>query len=840
MKNFNSIHSSSRLVSSRLVSKIKWRLAVLFMVLTSFSMFGQNNNDSQGNAHLQVNSEEKIEFNVRLDAFVDSCLKDDNHLSHYTEQRHTYLEHEEGDILSLARAEAKCLFIQQNLEEYKHLFIASSRSMTLPDVCDNGGFEQDFLHYEGFVSEFTYGSDTCSPHNSMGPSFFIPATLPTSNRFEIVTSGIDPLVGINQTKFGDKALRINNRYGHIDSCDGDWGIDKITKKFIVTSTNQVFTLWYAVVLENPVEDPHVNVQPFLNIKCDLAPADELCYAANFVDCDSTYTDSLCISDFDPLDVIDWTCHRFRIDSTYIGDTATLEIIVADCGFEGHFGYAYIDGICEECDGGTFGSIILDSINYFSCDENVAHICGRYTPPEICNQNWWLDSIMINGYTITEIAIDTGSHRFCFDVHRSNFGSEFCLDLYISGRFTNGTVYLPIQTSNDIEICKSNYLKPSLDFEVSGCMDNTPDPGTANNNISDDYYFVTVDIGNVSGLAWTIERTLVDPYPNEQDTREIADGTGNTQIELGPFRIQEGGWLLTLYVSDSCEYVEYIEPPAYCSGCDKFFEVEISNVQCFTDNTWSFDIEVPGETTGGYYLNATNYDFNEIYTIDELDIAEGCLKYTLIEGMNCNGSFIICPPKPCSTTCNLEVYVEDVPCTKDEYDDITYYVDLEVLWPPSKYACYEATDVDGNSLDDGPLPSPQQVGPYDEDIFLTIKVCNSSCSPTAYCPCYKTIYVPVPDCIQGEPLPLTGTFETKIRIHGDVFVQPNPTHSGEIIIYSRLPRTEYEIIDVHGKRILLDSFTGKEHRQSLQVPSGLYFLKYRDMIGHGSVLKIIKQ
>ncbi|MBK7342018.1 MAG: T9SS type A sorting domain-containing protein [Saprospiraceae bacterium] len=69
---------------------------------------------------------------------------------------------------------------------------------------------------------------------------------------------------------------------------------------------------------------------------------------------------------------------------------------------------------------------------------------------------------------------------------------------------------------------------------------------------------------------------------------------------------------------------------------------------------------------------------------------------------------------------------------------------------------------------------------------------------------------------------------------------NPTHSGEIIIYSSLPKTEYEILDVHGKRILLDSFTGKEHRQSLQVPSGLYFLKYRDMIGHGSVLKIIKQ
>lgn len=802
-------------------------------------MFGQNKMDSQGNAHLQVNSEDQIEFNVRLDAFVDSCLKDDNHLSHYTEQRHTYREHGEGDIMSLARAEAKSQFIQQNLEEYKHLFIASSRSMTLPDVCDNGGFEQDFLYYEGFTGTFTHGSDTCSPHNSLGPTSFIPATLPTTNRFEIVTSGIDPLVGINRTKFGNKALRINNRYGHsIDSCLGYYGIDRITKTFEVTSTNRIFTIWYAVVLENPSNNPHVNNQPFLNISCDLAPADELCFAADFVDCDSTYTDSLCV--FDPLDVLDWTCHKFRIDSSYIGDTAILEITVADCGQGAHFGYAYIDGICEDCDSSALGTIILDSINYNSCDRNVAHICGRYTPPEICNQDWWLDSIMLNGYAITEISIDTGLHTFCFDFRRSNFGVDSCLDLYISGRFTNGSVYLPIQTSNDIEICKSNYLKPSLDFEVSGCMDNTPDPGTANNNISDDYYFVTVDIGNVSGLAWTIERTLVDPYPNEQDTREIADGTGNAQIELGPFKIQEGGWLLTLYVSDSCEYVEYIEPPAYCSGCEDFYNVRISNVQCnSTYNTWTFDIEVPNESSGSYDLNGMPHDYNDIDEIDAGSIGQGCLKY-ILENANCESIFIICPPKPCNTTCNLEVHVADVPCTKDEYDDITYYVDLEVLWPPSKYACYEVTDDDGNPLDDGPLPSPQQVGPFDEDIYLTIKVCNSSCSPTANCPCYKTIYVPVPDCNQGEPLPLTETSETGFQKPPAVFVQPNPTHSGEIVIYSSLPRTEYEILDVHGKRIVVNSFAGNEYNQALHVPSGIYFLKYRDKTGTISVLKIIKQ
>ncbi len=69
---------------------------------------------------------------------------------------------------------------------------------------------------------------------------------------------------------------------------------------------------------------------------------------------------------------------------------------------------------------------------------------------------------------------------------------------------------------------------------------------------------------------------------------------------------------------------------------------------------------------------------------------------------------------------------------------------------------------------------------------------------------------------------------------------NPTHSGEIMIYSRLPKTEYEILNVHGKRIVLDSFTGTVHKQSLLAPPGLYFLRYWTMNGQSSIVKIIKQ
>lgn len=765
---------------------------------------------------------------------VDSCLAGPIHLN--KESRLTQGGTADAGLALLTRKHAKGQSSMHIPDKSNGLDLTSQQSLTLNEVCDNGGFEDDFLYYEGFISTFSYGSDSCTPYNDLSPSTFVPTSLPTTNRLEIVTAGTDPLVGINRTKFGDKALRINHRYGHAgNACAGSQGIDKITKTFEVTSANRVFTIWYAAVLENPTNVPHVNTQPFLNIRCDLAPADELCYAADFIDCDSTYSDSICT--FDPLDVLDWTCHKFRIDSSYIGDTATLEIMVADCGLGCHFGYAYIDGICEDCSGSSLGDIYLETIYYnVDCEGDTALVCGSYDPPEICNQDWWLDSLMVNGYSISAINIDTVSHTFCFYFPYSYFGTNSCLDVFVKGIFTNGSEYTPFQESNELEVCKDLYSVPTIDIIVSGCMDNTPDPGTPNNNISDDYYYVNIELDNHEGLAWSILRTLVDPYPNEQDTREIGNGTGNTALVLGPFKIQEGGWLLTLYVEGGCEIIEYVEPPAYCSGCSAFYNVEITNVQC-DDDEWSFDLYVPSETGTNFTLNSTSYSYNTIHTINVGAIQQGCIEYTLSTG-TCDTKFTICPPKPCSFNCNLEVYVEDVPCSKDEYGVITYYVDLEVNWPPSKYGCFEATKIDGTPLDDGPMPSPQHVGPFTEDIYLTLYVCNSS--NCTNCPCYKTIYLPTPDCNHYERIAITGTQEVEFRNRAEVYVQPNPTNSGEIMIYSILLRTEYEIIDIHGKRIVMDSFTGAEHRQSLLVPSGLYFLKYRDTNGHESVLKIIKQ
>ena len=79
-------------------------------------------------------------------------------------------------------------------------------------ICDNGGFEQDFLYYIGSTTTYSSGGDNCVALGpDMLPVTYNPATIPSFRRFEIVTSGIDPLVGISRTKFGNKALNSAKR-----------------------------------------------------------------------------------------------------------------------------------------------------------------------------------------------------------------------------------------------------------------------------------------------------------------------------------------------------------------------------------------------------------------------------------------------------------------------------------------------------------------------------------------------------------------------------------------------------------------------------------------------------
>jgi len=708
-------------------------------------------------AHAQqntVNAEKKQAFEKTMNSFITEELDaKTTEIKSNPDSFENFDEYTAEDFESIARENLKNEYIHHHMKEYLNTYFSDPQAMVNTDtfICDNGGFEANFLYYKGYKAHYNKGSDDCIPQYNNGDDVvFTPAVLPTSRRFEIVTSGLDQLTGIKKVKFGNKALRINNKLGHSgSSCT--WknkGVDKIVKRFKVTEETRDFTVWYSVALENP--GGHNNAQPFLNIKCDLDPDNELCFDANILKCPNYYNDP-CVRD--SVDVLDWACHRFKIPEDYVDSIATLEITVGDCGLGAHFGYAYIDGICEECDSSSLGSAILEDID--KCDTLIDNtdtltICGFYTLPIICSNggDWKLEQLTIPEYEIYNLTIDTMNHTFCFDFPKSNLGNEDCVEVYAELLFSNDSTSLPIVFSNNIEICKNNFIHYNINVLISDCSDNnTPDI------LSDDYYFVNIGLTNTGGDYWEITKQLVDPYPNESGLQTLGTGTGDAYLKYGPFYKQEGDWWLTIDIGD-CQYVEYIEAPGYCSACDKFNDVEIQNIECDInaqdEYIWTFDIEVPCD---GHLWDFTILDASDLtYNVSnpncgqpvqfEGSISDGCQKITLFQ-QNCNQPIIltVCPPKPCPKegNCDLEVYVKDVTCLEPQNGIQPYEVELDITGTNNKHVCVFWNDISIGYI------YPYLTIPLDMDVDLKIALCDDVQCTQNCDECYKWIHLNKPNC-----------------------------------------------------------------------------------------------
>ena len=727
------------------------------------------------------------------------------------------------------------------------IFIPSkSECQTDTLICDNGGFESNFTYYFGKTATFDAGSNTCTPTLNGNPVTWASSSLPAFRRFEIATTGLDTLSGINRVKFGSKSLLLNNRYSHTggDICDSTYrDINKLVKRFKVTEANRDFTVWFAVILETPAG--HSGNQPYFSIECDLAPNSDLCFDAAQLECTDTYADTIC--EFPRVDVVDWSCHRIKIPKSEIGNIATLEISAADCGLHAHFGYAYIDGICEECEGSALGSVTLYEypwdcelgIQTRSCEGDTIRICGTYTLPTVCG-TWDLDSIKAPGYDIYNVEIDEGEKTFCFDIAKSDFPEDSCVDLYVVAYFSSNLTTFSEPLSNSIEICDTDFQEFGIDVTTGICQDN----GTSN-LLSDDYYYVSVELAMDECDTFTIHRTLDDPYPNESGHYILETGTGSGTYDLGPILIQEGSWELVIDFGDCSDTFE-IEPPSFCSGCSKFRRVKISNITCInggsdndpTNDTWSYDINVPG-LTGTYQIDGAGmYSYGStVYTINKGTIGHNCILMTLSDLVltGCTADFIVCPPKPCPTneSCELEVYVTDVYC---DNEDTEFYVELNVTGGAS-YLCYKASKASDNSLvSQGSFSSI--LGPFTEDIWLEVKICTTAICTCSVPSCFKVIYVPFPDCDNLE-FRSSKILSSNKGDPNELLVIPNPINGKELLLRSSLKTTSFEFFNSSAKLIFQGNFIGTEYRLSLDIPAGLYFVRYKNNEGKYNYLKVIK-
>lgn len=315
--------------------------------------------------------------------------------------------------------------------------------------CGNGDFERtlDPLEWQGAHGSVPLAAT--NPFASFTAGLFAGTGITDFNSHQTwVATGADLNVGIPTTAQGSSgAVRIGNAVNL-------YGCELVSKTFVVTPSRSTITFWYAVVMQNPLG--HLNNQPFFQVRVTDAGGNVVPGAFDF----GSGSDTLIADSTNPFfqtklvnqETIvykDWSCAQIDL-STQVGNQVTIEFVTGDCGFGGHWGYAYIDNFCGNCKGSPTGDITYNCEASSHC--GPGRLCFDYELPTAKDPagNPIVGSVVItldiyqNGVSLTQLtspALTSGT-SYCFSITPSSIpGINTSLggfDFVATGTFTIGT------------------------------------------------------------------------------------------------------------------------------------------------------------------------------------------------------------------------------------------------------------------------------------------------------------------------------------------------------------------------------------------------------------------
>jgi PKD repeat protein len=633
----------------------------LFTLLAVFAMNAQYYAGEQARLLALEKEEQKIveyvqqhledELPEEIQGYVDQILR--------VEQGHQH-----GDELSPADLESIKVQLKRNY--FRNVYLRENpKAAALFQAaaignCTNGDFEAgDFSGYSaasGLRNEPLADCDVAS--------IFFTAETPQTPETVSAAGGInceitnavpDPLIpSLSQVHTGNHAARINQT-------SVLYGINQITKELVLTQTNENIAFWYALVMQNP--NGHNNQQPYFKARA-LNQAgvvlDEIC---EFADSANIFFDDTIISG-QVVVYSDYFCDRLEVSGN-IGDTITLEISTADCGRSGHWGYSYVDDICDVCtiDSCNFqGSIDLNPTD--TCQDTM-QVCGTYDLAAFQCSTATVDNISLNiiqGGSIVNVitgpSIDFINQTFCFSIVPGDFGGftggfdfEAVITFDINGSLTTESDLntnpgpdndyltdpdccpefriLDCCTYWDLE-AKGVSIDPRIAAEVQKYRSNLQkkygsarstsdcDPCTfptdsfpifivdENNMLIDDSYY---SISWTHQPGWTAAYSWI--FPNQSTTATVVDPITGCEW-MGDFHF------------DCCEFEAEIVP--LCTTCDPcsnpnqpfFLVVEDQNGNSISTTGYTFNWST-GSTASGI-----NGVVNTVYWVEVTELATGCV------------------------------------------------------------------------------------------------------------------------------------------------------------------------------------------------------------------------
>lgn len=165
--------------------------------------------------------------------------------------------------------------------------------------------------------------------------------------FHTVTSqGFDPIVGgslLSMVGEGSHSFKIGDNLGNQHG-------DRLSYTFTVTNSNASFGFMYAMVMRDGSHKPVENAFFSYTIQRGNNPNIISFNGPNKIIQSKQFIADLNNPFFKKRgDIVwkDWSVECIDL-SRYIGETVTISFYAADCAYSnGHFGYAYIDGLCSD-------------------------------------------------------------------------------------------------------------------------------------------------------------------------------------------------------------------------------------------------------------------------------------------------------------------------------------------------------------------------------------------------------------------------------------------------------------------------------------------------------------
>lgn len=328
--------------------------------------------------------------------------------------------------------------------------IVNIRAQQSNPACPNGDAESNsFANWSTFLglstnpqnmSNFSQGFDANRTGVHSGSSFFTPVGPPIGHP-PMLQGGVDYYGGFTIPNQGAYCYRIGNNTLQSSGSNGDADLMRYT--FLVTNNNKHFKFRYALVLQDgghsAGENPSVTMYMTLHNLLYPIPSPSPLWIQQLWLFNNTY--KKVIADVNnpffkqstapgATNVVykDWQCVEYDL-SHFVGQTVSLIFMARDCSLNGHFGYAYLDGLCtnwpatavmnlnvkEFCDNGQ--SVIMNGAASTGEDRYFVEVAecdaaGNLTPNGDIVSDWFLGQQVPANFSVDQFYKNKGKQFKC--------------------------------------------------------------------------------------------------------------------------------------------------------------------------------------------------------------------------------------------------------------------------------------------------------------------------------------------------------------------------------------------------------------------------------------------